>query len=218
MCEEDDMAPEELKVVAGTATGTRTDTATPAEPVEEAPVRAMEWSAAGNLKTGPLTASRSALANTTVTGDVEATVSALGLVTATRSVRVKQSVAGAVFTEGKATVEQVGTTMIIGGEVAVDNSVGGLLVADTATVNKSWVGLLASRSATVSENSRVLIDWKAALILAAVVLGLAGVVAVLAVVVWRRTVGRIAHLGDRMPHLPEIPGWVRTLAKMRHAA
>lgn len=209
------MTPEELKIVAGTEAPQAE--AAPAEPAEPA-VRAIDWSAVGNLQAGPLTASRSALGNTTVSGDAEATVSALGLVTATRSVKIKQSVAGAVFSEGAAKVEQVGTPLLIGGEVSVSNSLGGVLVADQAAVKSSWVGLLASRSATVSEDSRVLIDWKAALILGGIAFLLAGVVGVLAFVLWRRTVGRIRHLGDRLPHLPEIPGWVHALARMRRAA
>jgi hypothetical protein len=213
------MAPEELKIVGPKpdqegASKTRTDKD---EHEVQAP-RSLDCSAVGNLQTGPLSTSRSALGNTTVSGDVEATVSALGLVTATRSVAIRQSVAGAVFSEGTATIEQVGSPLIIGGEMTVDGSVGCVLVADSATVKKSWVGLLASRSATVSEDSRVLIDWKAALILAAVVFGLTGIVAVIGWVVWRRTVGRIAHLGDRLPHLPEIPPWVRALMHLRRAA
>jgi hypothetical protein len=91
-------------------------------------------------------------------------------------------------------------------------------------VSQSRVVVLLSRKTTLSEDSRVIFDWKAALILAAVLAGFAGIAALLGFLLVRKGVrtardlsSRLPHLPD-MPHMPDLPAWVHTLERMRKSA
>ena len=73
----------------------------------------------------------------------------------------------------------------------------------------------------------MVLDWKAALILAAVLLGIFGVVAVVGVLLARQSMRATAELRSRHPRLlelshlpgpPHLPEWVHTLEKLRHSA
>jgi hypothetical protein len=117
--------------------------------------------------------------------------------------------------------------LVIGDKVTMDRSLGGAVIASEADVKQGNVVLLLSRKTTLSEGSRVLFDWKAALILAAVMLGFAGIAALVGFLLLRRGVSAAQRLSAKLPHLPELPhmpalprlpDWVHSLDRLRKSA
>lgn len=181
--------------------------------------------AIASAETGELDATQSAIASLTTHGDAHVSGSAIGLLNGVTT-NVKQSVAGAVIADANALVEQSLTPAIVARHVDVTGSASAVTVAEDVTATKTWIGLMAARNATLSEDSRVLIDWKGAIILGLFLLGGFGLVAV---VVWfaaRRVIGALAEVRDSLhlpgisslAHLPHVPEWVGKVVGMRHAA
>jgi len=180
--------------------------------------------ALGSVDTGSLSATQSAIGSANVGADADVSMSAVGVLSAKGGATVKQGVAASVMAEGDATVSQGGAGVVIGDKVTLERSFGGALLANDADVRQSRVVVLLSRSTTLSEDSRVIFDWKAALILAAVLAGFAGIAALLGFLLVRKGVrtarelsSRLPHLPE-MPHMPELPAWVHTLDRMRRSA
>jgi hypothetical protein len=121
--------------------------------------------------------------------------------------------------EGDAAVAQSATPLIMAQRVDMSSGASCMIVGDEVTTRHSWIGLVASRHTTLSEDSRVIIDWKGALILAAMMLGVAGVLVLLAWLVGRRVARAASHLSSRLPHLPhlaDMPAPIRFVAGLRH--
>jgi hypothetical protein len=178
----------------------------------------MSQAAEGSTSSGPLHATQSAIGSVTVNGDAAVSASAIGSVSA-KVASIKQSFAGAVMAEGDAAVAQSATPLIMAQRVDMSSGASCMIVGDEVTTRHSWVGLVASRHTTLSEDSRVIIDWKGALILAAVMLGVAGVLVLLAWLVGRRVARAASHLSSRLPHLPhlaDMPAPIRFVAGLRH--
>ncbi|MDO8963424.1 MAG: hypothetical protein Q7W30_02915 [Coriobacteriia bacterium] len=163
------------------------------------------------VDTNEFSANQSAVATASVEGDAYLNTSAVGMMT-TDSATVRQSLAGAISSETDVMVTQSAVPLIIAKKVDLDSSASCMVVATEATAARSWVGLLAARNATLSEDSRVIIDWKAALILGACLLGGFGIIAVGVFFGARRIAGAISDLGDRIPKLPDLSG----LANLPH--
>jgi hypothetical protein len=178
----------------------------------------LSQSAEGATSSGPLTATQSAIGNATVTGDASVSASAVGSVSA-KAASIRQSFAGAVMSEGDATVSQSATPLIMAQRVDVQSGAACVVVGDEVTTQRSWVGLVASRHTTLNDGSRVIIDWKGALILAAVMLGAAGIMVLILWLVGRRVARAASHLSARLPHLPhleDLPAPLRFVAGLRH--
>jgi hypothetical protein len=166
-------------------------------------------------------AERSAFGSMEVAGDANLLNSAVGMLAAKGPVKLKRGVACSIMTEGDVTVTKGGAGLIIGRNVNVDRGGIGVMVGTETTVQRSWIGLLLARKAELSDDSRVLFDWKAALILSAVLLGIFGVVMVVVLLLVRRAMRTAAELRSRLPHLPEmphLPEWVHALEKLRRSA
>ena len=197
-----------------------------APPTDEAlKVEALQtnMTALASAEAGTLSATQSALGNVSVAGAADVATSIVGVVSSKGEAAVRQGFSGAVLAEGDATITQGGGGLIIAKKMDIDSGGGVALVASEAELKKSYVGLLLARKATFSEDSRVLFDWKAALILTAVLIGGVGIIALVIFLVGRSIAARVRHLTDRLPHMPqlphvEIPDWVRTVARMRRAA
>lgn len=181
--------------------------------------------AIASAETGELDAAQSAIANLTTHGDANVSTSVIGLLNGVTT-NVKQSLAGAVVADANASVSQSVTPAIVARHVETTGSASAVTVAEDVTATKSWIGLMAARNATLSEDSRVIIDWKGAIILGLFLLGGFGIVAVVAWFASRRVVGALADVRDnlRLPdlsalaHLPHVPEWVGKAVGMRHAA
>jgi hypothetical protein len=182
------------------------------------PARGMSQTVEGSTSSGPLSATQSAIGSATVSGDASVSACAVGSISA-RAAAIKQSFSGAVMTEGDASVTQSATPLIMAQRVDMSSGASCMIVGDQVTARHSWVGLVASRQTTLSEDSRVIIDWKGALILTAVMLGVAGVVVLLVWLVGRRVARAASHLSARLPHLPtlaDMPAPIRFVAGLRH--
>ena len=183
---------------------------TAAEPVL---VDALETSmtALASVETGTLTATQSAIGSADVSGDAEFSTSAVGMLSAKGDAAMRQGLACALMAERDVSLTQAAAGVVVGEKVTMDHSFSGALVSSETEVRQSRVVLLLSRSTTVAEGSRVIFDWKAALILAAVLAGFAGIAAALGFLLVRKGVSdgeirevllRIATRG--VCHVPSI--------------
>jgi hypothetical protein len=158
--------------------------------------------ALGSVETGSLSVTQSAIGSANVGADADVSMSAVGVLSAKGGATVKQGAAASVMAEGDATVSQGAAGVVIGDRVTLERS----------------------RNTTLSEDSRVVFDWKAALILAAVLAGFAGIAALLGFLLVRKGIrtarelsSRLPHLPE-MPHMPELPAWVHALERIRRSA
>lgn len=194
----------------------------------ESDVMEVSTTAIANARTGTLNATQSAIGSAAVEGDALLSASAVGMVSAKRAASLHQGVAGAVVSEGDIAVQQGGGAVMVGRTIDVDQGGSGVMVSGETNASRSYVGVLVSRRASFSEDSRVLFDWKAALILAAVLVGGVGLIIIVAVVLAKILMGRIHRVAERLPHLsvphlslphlPEVPPWVAAVARRIRAA
>jgi hypothetical protein len=192
------------------------------EQVAEPTVETMQvdTTAIANVTAGSLTATQSAIGSANVTGEAMVDTSFVGMVSSKGNASLKQGVACAIMAEGDVSISQGGGAVLVGKNVDIDQGGSCVMVSGETNASRSYVGLLLSRKASFSEDSRVLFDWKAALILAAVLLGGVGIVILALFLVWRMMTSRLHALSERMPHLPsvhlpEVPAWLAAATGMR---
>lgn len=181
--------------------------------------------AIASADTGELDASKSAIASLTAHGDTYVSTSAIGMLDGV-NVEMHQSMAGAVIADANASVHSSAAPVVIARNVDLVSSGSAVTVASEVTAAGSWIGLMAARNATLSEDSRVILDWKGALIIGLCLMGGFGL---LALAVWfaaRRVIGALLDLRDnlhipdlsRLANLPHVPDWAGRVLKMTHAA
>lgn len=170
-------------------------------------------SAIATARTGSLEAVGCAVGFANVSGDATVTASASPVVYARGNISVRQSYTSAVLAGGDMEISQAGAPLIIGKKL--DVSQGGALVMLTgeSSVSNGFVGVLLSPKATVSDDSRVLIGTKAALIIAAALLGGFGLVALVMVLGVRRVMSWRPQIS--MPPLPNIAGIQEKIHRLR---
>ena len=205
-----------------TTTITTSDDAGPDAAVEPVMVDSLNASmtALGSARTTSLTATQSALGNVSVEGDATVSASIVGMLSS-GDVTLRQSAAGAVMADGDATVSQAFSPLIVGRKVETSGTVNCVTIAEESSVTRSWIGLMAARNATLHEGSRVVIDWRAALILGLLMLGGFGIIACVIWIVARRAIEAVSSLSANLPHLPEVPhmpDWMGKLASLRRVA
>ena len=148
---------------------------------------------------------RTVVGSMEVDGKARVRNSAVGMLTVNGDAKLKRGCAGAIVAEGDVAVTQGGAGLIMGRSVGVEQGGGCVMVGTETTVQRGWIGLLLARKADFSDDSRVLIDWKAALILAAVMLGLFGVVVVVMFLLARKAQRAAAEFRSHLPHMPHMP-------------
>lgn len=243
MSDEDLMAGFEIDEDLGPA-GEDTDLGDETEPCcETLEVEMMQATntAIGSLQTVDFAGSQSAIGSALVEGDAEISSSLIGMVTA-GSVELFQGAAGVVMVDGDASVEQGAAQVLVARTATIESGGAGVLVTGDAALARSWVGVMAARNAEISEDSRVIIDVKAALIIGAFLFGGLGLVAAAMLMGARRVASRMPHLplmhhghggahAMRMPHLhmpdmpklpdlpkmPDLPNVADLVAKLRRA-
>jgi hypothetical protein len=174
--------------------------------------------ALGAVDAGALNATQSAIGSATVQGDAELSASAVGVLSVKGDASLRMGTAATVMAEGDASLSQGAAAVVVAGNVSMERSLTGAILANRADVRQGNVVLLLSRETTLSEGSRVLFDWKASLILAGVALALTGMAGVLGFLLVRRGVGAARRFTDSLPHLPEfphLPDWTRALGRVR---
>lgn len=119
----------------------------------------------------------SAVALATVAGDAEVNTSAIPLLHANGDVNFHQAYASAVIAGDAVNVHQGGSPMMLAKQLKVNQGGAAVMIAGEATVNRGFVGLLMSRDAIISDDSRVLVDSKAAAFVSAALLAGMGMIA-----------------------------------------
>lgn len=126
--------------------------------------------AIGSVMTEELEASQCAIGSASVDGDASLATSVVGVLSAD-SVGVHQGGAAVMIVDGDVSIDQGAAQVIVARTVGIDQGGVGTLVAGEANIARSWVGLMAARNATLSDDSRVIVDARSALIIGAGLLG-----------------------------------------------
>ncbi len=143
----------------------------------ETPALEVSLSAIASAKTESLSATGSAIGIASTGGDVNLQLSALGLAAAKGSGSMRQSYASAFVASEQLALSQSAVPLGIARTITFEQS--GALVSASAetTVRRGFIGILLSGRTDVAEDSKVLLDTRGALILAAALLGGFGLVA-----------------------------------------
>ncbi len=164
-------------------------------------------SAIGSATAGSLTATASAIGLANIDGDAHISVSAVPIVRTTGGATFSQAYASAVLVGGELQVHQAAAPVMVGKTLAATQVGAGVVVTGDAEITRSTIGLLLSRSANVSDDSRVLLSTKGALIIAAALFGGFAFVAI-AMIVGAQRVSQWRP-DFSLPELPEWP-WKRS--------
>jgi hypothetical protein len=176
-------------------------------------------SAMGSVSAGSLSATGSAIGAASVDGDATITASMVPAIIARGDTTIQQSYTSAVIVGGGANtaIHQAVSPLIIGKVMDISQSGAAALVAGDADVKNSWVGIVLAPKAVISEDSKVLISTKAALIIALALFGGMGLVA-LAITMgvrrmmhWRPTISI-----PQLPQLPPLPDLATLQEKWQH--
>ncbi len=170
-------------------------------------------SAIATAQVGSLEAVGSAVGFANVSGDATVTASATPVVYAKGNVSVRQSYASAVLAGGDMEISQAGAPLIIGKRLNVSQGGAVAMAAGEAEVTNGFVGILITPKATIAEESRVLIGTKAALIIAAALLGGFGLVALVMVLGVRRVMTWRPQIS--VPQLPSLAEVQERIAQIR---
>ncbi len=160
----------------------------------------------GSVNCGEFGASKSAVGSASVAGDADIERSVVGAINA-ESVTLTQGAALAMVVSGDAAISQGGASVVVARSVEIETGAACCVIAGDASVARSWVGFMAARNAQISDDSRVIIDTRAGLIIGAFLFGGLGLLAVATYLGARR-------IAERMPHLPHLP----SMAQMPHLA
>jgi len=184
----------------------------PASTAEQDALKA-NMSAIGTVRTGSLDATASAIGFANVSGDAALTASAAPVVLTKGNVSLHQCYTSAIIAGTEVDASQAGAPLIIGKKVRVEQGGAMVMVSGRSKVKHGFVGVLLTPQATVSEDSRVLVGTKAALIIAAALLGGFGLLAVVMAFGVKRVAAWRPHLNTR--HLPQLAEIQERLHKMR---
>jgi hypothetical protein len=161
-------------------------------------------SAIATAQTGSLEAVGSAVGFASVSGDASLTASAAPIVYAKGDISVRQCYTSAVLAGGDMDISQAGAPLIVGKKLDVSQGGALVMLSGESMVSNGFVGILLTPKATVADDSRVLIGTKAALIIAAALLGGFGLVALVMVLGVRRVMSWRPQIN--VPQLPNIAG------------
>jgi hypothetical protein len=170
-------------------------------------------SAIATARADSLEAVGSAVGFANVSGDATITASAAPVVYAKGNISVRQSYTSAVLAGGDMDISQAGAPLIIGKQLNVDQGGALVMLSGESSVSNGFVGVLLSPKATVSDDSRVLVSTKAALIIAAALLGGFGLVALVMVLGVRRVMTWRPQI--TVPPMPSIAGIQERIARLR---
>ena len=186
------------------------DTKVPAQPEPE--MMQANLSAIATAQTGSLEAVGSAVGFANVSGDATLTASATPIVYAKGNVSIRQSYTSAVLAGGDMDISQAGAPLIVGKKLSVQQGGALVMLSGESAVTNGFVGILLTPQANIAEDSRVLIGTKAALIIAAALLGGFGLVAVVMVLGVRRVMSWRPQIN--VPQLPTIANLQERLARV----
>ena len=166
-------------------------------------------SAIATVSTDSLSATGSAIGVASVDGDATITASMIPATLVRGNATIQQSYVSAAIVSGDTKVHQAVAPLIIGKTMDISQGGGAVLLSGEANVTNSWVGIVLSPKTTVSEDSRVLIGTKAAMIIALAVFGGFGLVALVGwlgvrkAMRWRPSIS-LPSLPDFSKSLPDV--------------
>ncbi len=134
--------------------------------------------AIGSAHTSSLVSTASAIGLANVEGDAQISVSAVPILKTAGGATFSQAYASAVIIGGDTQIHQAAAPVMIGKTLDATQTISCVTVAGDTKVTRSTIGLLFSRNAEVSDDSRILLSNRSALIIAAALLGGFGLVAV----------------------------------------
>jgi len=154
-----------------------------------------------------LSASGSAIGVASVDGDTTITASLAPIVVSRGNTMVRQSYTSGVIVGGGANtmMHQSFAPLIIGKTMDVTQSGGCVLASSEASIKQSWIGMVVAPNVTVSEDSRVLLSTRAALIVAAALLGGMGLIALAIGLASSNARRRRPTFARSLPSLPSLP-------------
>lgn len=167
----------------------------------EGPSVQASLSAVGTARADEFEAVGSAVGFVSAGGDATITASWAPIVHAKGGIHVRQAYTSAVIAGGDMEISQAAAPIIVGKQLSVDHGGGCVLLAGEAKVSSGFIGVLLSPKATVSDDSRVLLSTKAALIIAAALLGGFALVAVVMALGVRRAMAWRPSVS--MPAMPD---------------
>lgn len=170
-------------------------------------------SAIATAQVGSLEAVGSAVGFANVAGDASLTASAAPIVYAKGNVSVRQCYTSAVLAGGDMDISQAGAPLIVGKQLDVSQGGALVMLSGESSVTNGFVGILLTPKATIAEESRVLIGTKAALIIAAALLGGFGLVALVMVLGVRRVMSWRPQIS--VPQLPSFADLQERLQRLR---
>ncbi|MBI5231043.1 MAG: hypothetical protein HY876_02635 [Coriobacteriales bacterium] len=135
---------------------------------------------------GDASVQASVVPNVTAAHDANLTSSLAGVVNSQGDADLNQSGAGAVIAQGAVGISQGGAAAIVSRSVAGESMGTGIVVANDVRISRGWIGVVASPNVEISDDSRVLIDPRAALIIAVAIFGVFGLAVVMAAMFARR--------------------------------
>lgn len=203
MTAETPVAVEQPPVVASHVSGTLEATKIQASLSAVASAHAEEFEAVG-----------SAVGFVSAGGNATITASATPIVHAKGDINIRQSYTSAVIAGGDLEISQAVAPIIVGKQLSIEQGGGVVLLAGDAQVSKGFVGVLLAPKATLSDDTKVLLSTKAALIIAAAIFGGFALVAVVLVLGARRVMSW--RPGINLPALPDMPDFAALAERFRH--
>ena len=176
----------------------------------EAPVLRASLSAIASVDTDEFESTASAVGLAQVAGNANVSASMVPLMVAKQNISFSQGYASAVIAGGETHVKQAFAPIIIGRTMEIDSGGGAVLVGGDVNVRNGFVGVILSRSTTASDDTRVLIGTRAAIIIAAAVLGGFALVAVVMMLGVKRVTAWRPHF-----EMPELPRWDELQEKLQ---
>lgn len=144
-------------------------------------------------------------------GDATITASCAPIVHAKGDIHIRQAYTSAVIAGGDMEISQSVAPIILGKKLSVHQGGGVVLFAGKAKVRSGFVGVLLTPNAAISDDSRVLVSTRAALIIAAALLGGFALVAVVIALGARRVMSWRPNI-----QLPAVPDFQSIARHLRH--
>ncbi len=168
-------------------------------------------SAVGTVRAEEFEAVGSVVGFTAAGGDATITASCAPIVHAKGDIHVRQAYTSAVIAGSDMEISQALAPIIVGKQLSVNQGGGVVMLSGESQVSNGFVGVLLTPKASISDDSKVLLSTKAALIIAAALFGGFALVAVVMVLGARRIMSWRPSIS-----VPSLPDLSAVAQRLRH--